>query len=449
MILFTYGIFAMRSGAELQPDGAYRRSPVRLPPVHLQKLADDCNAANVSVYAFITEGKRAVELGNFYDRPDNPAQDYGGATDHIWDLAKATGGKYTPPGDYDLAAYLGAVSASQNDYYLLGYTPSSNSPSSNSVDKPCHKLKVNVDRKGLDVDARDTYCTSGQPPARPLTSAQRALEARAASGAPGAIAARMQLSWFYSKPGVAVVDVAMEIDPAAMKMRGKLHGEFTLLGVAYREDGSVAERVPDTIEIDFDSQEQLSAFLKAPYHYSTQFDLAPGQYRFRMAVGSGDQAFGSAEKPLNIEPWSGQTMSVSGIALGVQDYPVTGATAGLDRSLLEGPHRLESKGREFVPMVGNRFPAGQDGLFYFEVYDPRLAQATMRVRILDRATGQEKDDSGPMDAGGWMQAGNPVIPIALNLPVSELPAGPYTLELRVTQDNGRDAVVRTADFDVQ
>jgi len=46
-------------------------------------------------------------------------------------------------------------------------------------------------------------------------------------------------------------------------------------------------------------------------------------------------------------------------------------------------------------------------------------------------------------------AGNPAIPIALNLPVSDLPAGAYTLELRVTGDNGQDAVVRTADFDVK
>ena len=356
-----------------------------------------------------------------------------------------------PPGDYDLAAYLGAVSASQNDYYLLGYTPSADSPSSNSVDNPCHKLKVNVDRKGLGADARDTYCTSGQPPARPLTSAQRTLEARAASGAPGAIAARMQLSWFYSRPGVAVADVAMEIDPAAMKMHGKLHGEFTLLGIAYREDG----RVPDTIEIDFDSLEQVSAFLKAPYHYSTQFDLAPGQYRFRMAGEfAGDQAFGGTEKPTEYRAleqpddvhqrnrsWAFRTR-----------IPATGATAELDSSLLEGPRRLESKGREFVPMGGNRFPPGQNGLFYFEVYEPRLAQSTppaMRVRILDRATGEEKKDSGPMDAGGWLQAGIPVIPIALNLPASELPAGSYTLELRVTHDDGRDAVLRTADFDVQ
>lgn len=53
------------------------------------------------------------------------------------------------------------------------------------------------------------------------------------------------------------------------------------------------------------------------------------------------------------------------------------------------------------------------------------------MRVLDRATGQAKEDSGPMDAGGWMEAGNPVIPIILKLPLISLPPGGYTLELRV------------------
>jgi hypothetical protein len=207
-------------------------------------------------------------------------------------------------------------------------------------------------------------------------------------------------------------------------------GEFTLLGVAYRQDGSVATRVGDTVELDFETSAQLAAFLKVPYHYSNQFSIAPGQYRFRIVAGSDDKAFGSAEKPLNIEPWGGQTLSVSGIALSVKDYPATGVAAELESSMVEGPRRLSSKGRVIVPMGGTQFQAGENGLFYFEIYEPRMVQATagqqlkapaMRIRILDRATGEVKNNSGPMDAGEWMQAGNSVIPVALNLPASNLP----------------------------
>jgi hypothetical protein len=94
----------------------------------------------------------------------------------------------------------------------MGYTPSAE-----SADKPCPKLKVKVDRSGLDVDARDSYCTSVPLARRALNPAQRALEALVESGVPGNIAAGLQLSWFYSEPNVGVVDIAMDIDPAAMR----------------------------------------------------------------------------------------------------------------------------------------------------------------------------------------------------------------------------------------
>jgi hypothetical protein len=62
---------------------------------------------------------------------------------------------------------------------------------------------------------------------------------------------------------------------------------------------------------------------------------------------------------------------------------------------------------------------------------------------VERATGQVKNDSGAMDASGWARAGSAVIPITLNLPVSRLDAGAYTLEVRVGE------VLRKRDFEVK
>jgi hypothetical protein len=286
--------------------------------------------------------------------------------------------------------------------------------------------------------------------ARALRPAERALDARAANGAPGNLRLGLQLSWFYIKPGVPVVDIAADIDPRVFKMSGKLHGEFNLLGTAYREDGSVAAQTGDTIKLDFDTPAQLDEFLKIPYHYSNQFQLAPGSYRFRLVVGSGNEAFGKAETPLEIEPWTGQMLSASGIALSVGATRLTGVTAELDSSLLEGPHLLRSKGRSIMPMGGAEFESGRDGVFYFEVYEPDLPKLpAIRVRILDRATGQEKQDLGLIDVGGFTHTGNLVIPIALELPVSKLAVGSYTLEVRVTGDGEKNPVVRSADFGVK
>jgi len=309
---------------------------------------------------------------------------------------------------------------------------------------------------GLKVEARDSYC-SNVPVSHALTSAQRALEARAASGATATVQAGMQLSWFYSKPAAAVVDIAMDLDPSVFKLHG-LHGEFNVSGAAYRPDGSAAARIGDTVEADFETKTQRDAFLKTSYHYSKQFALAPGQYRFRLTFGSADRAFGSVERTLDIDPWDGKALSASAIALAAQDYPLTDAAAELDSSLLEGPRRLASKGRAIIPMGGVTFRPGGNALLYLEVYDPDLSQApgtapqvtlpVIRLRILDRATGREAD-SFVTDAGSWMHPGNSVIPIALPLPIARLSPGAYTLDAQVAHAGGQDAVVRRVDFDVK
>ena len=444
MVFLSYGFSGTRPAPVPGPDGVARRGPGA--GEKIRKTAADCNTANVSMYAFEMGPDPGVSTGNYYDLPSRIEDDHGGQTDFVHDLTVFTGGKYTPPGTYDLASFLGTISADQSDYYLLGFTPSGD-----SADKPCHKLKVKVDRSGLDIDARDTFCTTGQPP-RALTPAQKALEARAAAGA-GNLDAGLQVTWFHSRRNDTIVDVAMDIDPHAMKLRGR-HAELILVGTAVREDGSVAARIPDTVKLDFETLSDLDTFLRSPYHYSKQFTLPPGPYNFRMVVGGADEAFGTAEKPLDIEAWTGKMLSASSLALSDSDYPISDVTAFLDNSVLEGPYRLASKGREVVPMGGAEFPAGRDGVFYFEIYDPQLAQGTstpptMRLRLLDRATGQEKNDSSGQNASAWMQKGNPVIPIALALPISKLPRGSYTLEERITRDGGAAAVIRTADFVVK
>jgi hypothetical protein len=225
----------------------------------------------------------------------------------------------------------------------------------------------------------------------------------------------------------------------------------------------VAGSFSDTVKVDFESQQQADAFLKAPYHYAHQFQIAPGEYNFRVIFSPGDQAIGKVDMPLNIAPWNGKVLSMSGIALSRDVRPFAGLMAGLDESLLEGPRSLVSNGKEFVPTGTNQFHAGDRFYSYLEVYEPRLASVAtqpagqpqtplpgvaVRLRILDRTTGQQKKDSGPMNAGGFMRPGNPIIAVSLQIPTTDLPVGGYKMELTAMRDDGQDAVMRTTDFDL-
>ena len=369
-------------------------------------------------------------------------------------LAEGTGG-ITFVGANELAESLGKVAQEQDEYYLLGYTPTVE-----AAEGTCHELRVKVNRSNLEVRGREGYCTSKPVDLLSGKPVGRDLEAKAAGAAAGSITAKMQLPWFYSEPNVARVSLVMEITPSGMrfqKEKGKLHGEFNLAGVALKPDGTVAARLSDTVKLDFDTQLQADAFLREPYRYSNQFEIAPGQYNFRMAFSSGEQGFGKVEMPLSIGPWNGQTLAVSGLALSRETHPAADLASGLDASLLEGQRPLVAKAIEAVPTANTVFQTGEPAYVYFEAYEPLLSAGKpdsplpvvgVREQVLDRATGQSKVDTGVRTVGSFMRPGNPVIPIIASLPGGDLPAGAYRLQVTVMRPTG-DPLVGTADFDVR
>lgn len=419
-----------------------------------------CNKANVALYTVATSSGGSADktvtrtTNSRLTIADIAAMTKAAPDDNLLHLlAEGTGGLIYATTN-DLAASLGKVAIEQDQYYLLAYTPTVDAP-----EGTCHELSVKVDRSDVELRARKSYCTS--KPVDPLSGnpAGQALEARAATGSAGNITATMQLPWFYSQPGVAQVNLAMDIVPSAMKFqkeKGKFHGGFDLAGVAYNQDGSVAARFSDAVKFDFDTQKQADEFLKTPYHYLNQFTIGPGRYNFRVAFSSessGNGGFGKVDMPLIVGAWNGQSLSVSGLALSHETHPVADLAAGLDPSLLEGQRPLIAKGNEVVPSGDNRFHVGEAGSVYFEIYEPLLEKAAavtpigVRMRVLDSATGLQNVDTGVKTVGSFERPGNAVVPVVSQVPVANLPAGSYRLEVSVMRETG-DPVVRTVDFSI-
>jgi hypothetical protein len=348
-------------------------------------------------------------------------------------LANGTSG-FVIENSNDLPGGLQRIAAEEDAYYVLSYAPPE------SKEGSCHTVRVKVDRGGTTVRARSSYCTSKPPDLLAGSIAGPDLEKRAASSELGNMAASVALPYFYASPDVARVHVAMEMTPGAVKFekqKGKLHAEINLLGIASAQDGTVQARFSDTLRFDFDSEAQAREWRTKPIHYEKEFRIAPGQYSFTLATD-----FGKTTMPLALDPWMPGKLALSSIVLSRDIHPA--ADLGLG-PLTVRRTSLVAEGTQVVPSGSTEFRKAEVGWFYFEVYDSDPASIQVRVRVLDKSTGQSRWDSGvtklPVPANG----GKPSLPASSRLPFDLLATGSYQLEITASDSTGSQAS-RTADF---
>ncbi len=347
-------------------------------------------------------------------------------------LAQGSGGFIVHDAN-DLLHSFEEIGKEQNQYYVLGYTPPE------SKEGSCHTLRVKVDRSGLTVRARSSYCSNKAQDLLAGSSAAKDLELRATAAQSGNVTAAMQLPFFYAGPNVARVRVAMEIIPDALKFEtknGKLHAELNVLGIASTADGDTAARFSDVVKLDV-------ADRRAPVRYEKEFKIAPGQYKFTVVFSSGGAGFGKLETPLVIEPHDPTALAVSAIAFSKEVHAVS--DLGLDAGLFEDTVPLIANGVEFVPSPSNQFRKGDLAVYYVELYPPSAPDAFLRVRVLDRKSGEQKSDTGLMKLD---RPKAPMTPLGQKLPVTDLAPGAYTLELTAVDANGK-TFLRTANFEMR
>jgi VWFA-related protein len=372
---------------------------------------------------------------------DDAARDPGAKDQRIlFALANGTGG-FVIPDSSALLKGLQSVGEEQDEYYVLSYTPPE------SKEGSCHALRVKVDRPGTSLRARSNYCTAAPPNLLTGTPAERdlgkELESRAAGAQNGALAASMQLPYFYISPSVARVRVAMEIAPDALKFenrQGKPHAEINLLGIASTADGAVGARFSDVVKLDADNPPQVDTLKSKPLHYEKEFRIAPGRYSFTVVFSSGGADFGKLEMPLAVGPWKTGELALSGLVLSKEIHPATDPGPSRDASLIEDQTPLIAQGNRVVPSGTNQFLKSEPVFFYFELYGPNASPVSAAIRILDRQTGEQKWNSGPFKLSSPHQGGD--------IPVKSLAPGSYQLEVTVG-DTADQQVKRTTDFEIR
>ncbi len=379
-----------------------------------------------------------------------PVEAQSGVAIPAWaiDLAEATGGHELSRGSGGLGVF-DPLTHEQDESYTLAFVPKL------SAEGSCHTLKVTVDRPGATVLGRNLYCNVRQvsmvAAAKPKPSG---LQSLAASAAAGNTAASASVPFFYEASGVARVDMALDIPSPVLDptdLNGKLHAGMEVLGIAYVPGGGVAAQFTHKMKFDFDSRRQLTEFLRHPLHYERQFEIAPGNYRFKVVFRSAKDRFGVAEVPLTVDLFNAGRLSLSAIALSRDVQPISQEAAQDEAEA--GQYPLIFRGNCIAVSGSDVLSRTGVAEAYFEIYEPLAnsagtARLTMSLRLLDAANNQQAWNSGDVDLSPLAKAGNRVIPVALKLPVATLPPGTYRGELTVKDSTGSQAA-RSIKFRVE
>jgi VWFA-related protein len=371
---------------------------------------------------------------------------HGISSDGAWagEYANRTGGtviKFTNT----MTEALNKLIEEQDAYYQITFSPAA------GLETGCHQVKLKVVPGAFDVRSRKQYCAAQSRDPLAGTLAGKALEARAAGPAAGNMTASMQLPFFYTATDQVRVNLAVEIAPQGIKFqkrKGKLEADLNIVGIATREDGFEGPRFSDAVRLSFDKQEQVDAFLKTPFHYENQFQVAPGRYTVRVAFTAGD-AFGKVETPLAVERRDASQLVVSALTFGRirRDRPA-GLAAGLDPSLLEGPPPLVWRGVQISPLGATRLRVTESAVIYTEICAPSGSgeAPSFQIRFVDRTSGAVRFGTDPASAAPYAPPGSQVFPIALDAPLKQLGPGAYRVELRAV--SGPSVAIGGLDFDV-
>jgi VWFA-related protein len=436
-------------------------------PLDFQNTVDALNKANVGVYTLSAGGLEGsgADAGNGWIHPSlapdpsmvgnynmRPPGSMGATTSKPEDLSKLalqTGG-LPIVNTNDLARGMEKVSGEMNEYYLLGYVPPSP-----VHDGRFHKIQVKVDRTGAEVRARAGYADTKSPDLLAGKTEGGALEAKATNFEAGKIPVTLRIPYFYVRPGVARVNLALSIPGSAIESensRDNFQSQINVLGIAYRNDGSVAARFSDKVHLDY-AKDEKEAAAKAPFNYQNSFRIAAGDYTFKLALSAGGAEFGKYVTPLVVDPFSGKQLTVSGPAFGDRAIASLLSSSDMDQKNIEGSVPMVAAGMQVVPSSSNHFVPGAQPVVYVEVYDPLLESSNPQMGILfnivNAKTNQKVYSSNTLPVGGSAHPGNPLVPVIFKLPIDKLPAGVYTLEIWARDSAGNVSESRTGNFSIE
>jgi VWFA-related protein len=347
--------------------------------VELRAAVNASVRAHVAIYPIDVRGLQAVVPGGDARQASGRGQDMfsgrgtaqqfsqlASSQDTLVSLAGDTGGRaFTDSNDFGAA--FARVQRDMSAYYLLGY--SSTNP---NRDGRFRRVQVRVKKEGFRVEARAGYYAARDFAHTNRGDRETQLQEQlfsdvSATDVPVLVTGgffRLAADRYYVPITVAIPGSAVTVPP------GKDKTTLDVMGMVRDEQGRPLGRIRQTMDVAAGANAGLES---KQVLYQTAVTLPPGRFAMKVVVRENvSGAIGSFETAVVIPELKQAPVKVSSVVLSTQLQP------SASKGRTDSP--LVRDGMQIVPNVTHVVGRSQKLFFYFEVYEPALAEAAPDVR---------------------------------------------------------------------
>jgi VWFA-related protein len=347
--------------------------------VELRAAINASVRGNVAIYAVDSRGLQAVAPGGDASRGSRGGvalfsgnavrqqfQQLTASQDSLTTLAADTGGRaFTDSNDFGEA-----FTRAQRDlsaYYLIGYASTNT-----AKDGRFRKIEVKVAKRSVKIEARSGYYADRDFAHTNRQDREGMLDDQLASAVSltdlplvvGTGWFRQDANRFYVPIALAVPGSA--VPPPATPSTAKV--SFDVRGLVRDEQGRTVGRIRDTLDVPAGDAGLAGRLVL----YQSGVTLPPGRFSVKVVVReNATGTIGSFEAPITVPALRDAGIKVSPPVLSTQLQP-----AGKERTA----NPLVRDGVQLLPNLTRAVARNQSVYFYFEVYDPALADAAPDLR---------------------------------------------------------------------
>ena len=346
--------------------------------VELRAAINSAVRSNVAIYPVDSRGLQAVVPGGDARQRSGRGvglfngqnvsrqfQQLSASQGTLMTLAADTGGRaFTDTNDFSDA--FKRVQRDLSAYYLIGY-----SSTNTAKDGRFRRIQVRVDRRNTRVEARAGYYAERDFKNTNKRDREAQLDDQLAAAVSstdlplivGTGAFRQAPDRFHVPIAVAIPGSAVPVPEGATKVTIDLRGTIN------DEQGRSVGRLKETMEVPATGGTTLAG---KQVLYQSDVLLPPGRFSVKVVVRENlSGLIGSFEAPILVPFMREQSMKVSSVVLSTQLQP---APAGRANS------PLVRDGQQLIPNLTRVVNRGQSVYFYYEVYDPALADQMPDLR---------------------------------------------------------------------